>query len=219
MAIHFNSVKCPECGADLQIEQTREFAFCSYCGAKVMISNDNEKVLRTIDEARIRQAETDRIIRLRELEMEEKNRISKKNQIIVWISITLALLLMGIIGYSVDNFGMEMCMLLAINTGLWGGIIIFTADKKKTKTVMGTDGIRITAPMMDCVDRPYNNAVILYKNVGFKNINAIPLHDLGRINQKLEGKVESITINGSDEFEEEEVYPKNANILITYHSR
>ena len=50
-------------------------------------------------------------------------------------------------------------------------------------------------------------------------INAIPLHDLTRFNQKKDGMVESITINGNDEFEEEEVYPKNANILITYHSK
>ena len=56
-------------------------------------------------------------------------------------------------------------------------------------------------------------------SAGFININAIPLHDLTRFNQKKDGMVESITINGNDEFEEEEVYPKNANILITYHSK
>ena len=73
--------------------------------------------------------------------------------------------------------------------------------------------------MMDCIDYHFNKAVQLYKNAGFININAIPLHDLTRFNQKKDGMVESITINGNDEFEEEEVYPKNANILITYHSK
>lgn len=219
MAIQFNKVVCPDCGAELQIEAGRPFAFCSYCGTKVMITNDNEKVFRTIDEARIKQAETERIVRLRELEMEEKNRVSKKAQVIAWISITMVLLLIGIIGFSIDNTGMGMCMLLAMNTGIWGGIIIFSSSKKKSRSIAGSNDVMITVPMMDCIDKPYNNALILYKNAGFTNVNAIPLHDLTKFNQRAEGKVETITINGSDEFEEEEFYPKDANILITYHSR
>ena len=30
------SLKCPECGAELDIDDSREYAFCSYCGSKVM---------------------------------------------------------------------------------------------------------------------------------------------------------------------------------------
>ena len=113
--------------------------------------------------------------------------------------------------------------------GMWGIIIgayiaMFTMinsddKKKKKKKYTGSDDVEITTPMMDCVDYHYNKALQLYKNAGFININAIPLHDLSRFNQKKDGMVESITINGNDEFEEEEVYPKNANILITYHSK
>ena len=38
-------------------------------------------------------------------------------------------------------------------------------------------------------------------------------------NQGKNGKVEAVTINGSDEFEEGDIFPKNSNVLITYHSR
>lgn len=38
-------------------------------------------------------------------------------------------------------------------------------------------------------------------------------------NQKKNGQVESVTINGSDEFEEGDVFPKVSNVLITYHSK
>lgn len=32
----FISVKCPDCGADIQLDDSREFGFCNYCGAKVV---------------------------------------------------------------------------------------------------------------------------------------------------------------------------------------
>ncbi len=32
----FTAVKCPQCGADIQLDDSREFGFCNYCGTKVM---------------------------------------------------------------------------------------------------------------------------------------------------------------------------------------
>ena len=32
----FIAVKCPSCGADIQLDDSREFGFCNYCGAKVV---------------------------------------------------------------------------------------------------------------------------------------------------------------------------------------
>lgn len=32
----FVSVKCPDCGAEINLDESREFGFCSYCGAKVV---------------------------------------------------------------------------------------------------------------------------------------------------------------------------------------
>ena len=75
MAIRFISIKCPECGASLEIEEGRKQAFCTYCGAKVLIYDENhhEYTYRTIDEASLLQAN----VRLKELEYEEKKRKSK----------------------------------------------------------------------------------------------------------------------------------------------
>lgn len=30
------AMKCPQCGADIQLDDSREFGFCTYCGTKVM---------------------------------------------------------------------------------------------------------------------------------------------------------------------------------------
>ena len=45
------SVKCPDCGLTLSIEENRTQAFCTYCGAKVLISNENEHIFQQVDEA------------------------------------------------------------------------------------------------------------------------------------------------------------------------
>ncbi len=120
MALQFISVKCPDCGAELSIDNSREFAFCSYCGAKVMVHNENEHIYRNTDEARIKESETDRIVKLKQLEMEEKSNVSRKYMIIAWLAAIGILLLIGIIGMTIDDNGMGMCILLAMNVGLWG---------------------------------------------------------------------------------------------------
>ena len=55
------SVKCPDCGKTLSIEENRTQAFCSYCGAKVLLNNENEYIFRQVDEAKIKKAETERL--------------------------------------------------------------------------------------------------------------------------------------------------------------
>ena len=32
----FTSVKCPSCGASVDLDDSREFGFCTYCGTKVV---------------------------------------------------------------------------------------------------------------------------------------------------------------------------------------
>ena len=92
MSVNFTSVKCPECGASLPIEEGRTQVFCSYCGTKVIVTNDNEYIYRHIDEAGVKQAETDRMIRLRQLELEEaqaqQNAKLRSTLMKIWIPVS-----------------------------------------------------------------------------------------------------------------------------------
>ncbi len=218
MAIQFISVKCPDCGAELSIDNAREFAFCTYCGAKVMVHNDNEHIYRNIDEARIKEAETERILRLRELELEEKENNRGRKSTLVAYGVALAFVLVGAI----------ICIFAPLG-GMWGIIIgayiaMFTymksdeRKKKKSRYVSPSDAT-ITAQMLDCSGKNYNSVAMIFRSAGFTNVNSLPLGDLGMFNQRKNGQVETITINGNEEFEEGDVFPKNANILITYHSK
>ena len=107
MTIQFISVKCPDCGAELSIDNSREFAFCSYCGTKILIHNENEKIYRRIDEARIRETETERLIRLKELELLEKEQGDKRKRARAKIKWSLLLgtigILMLIVGYALGE--------------------------------------------------------------------------------------------------------------------
>jgi DNA-directed RNA polymerase subunit RPC12/RpoP len=217
MAIQFISVKCPDCGAELSIDNSREFAFCSYCGAKVMVHNDNEHIYRNIDEARIKEAETERILRLRELELEEKENNRGRKGILVAYGVALAFVIIGAlicIATPAGAFG----IMIGIYIALFAFMKSDDKKKKKSKYVSPSDAV-ITPQMLDCVGKNYNSVAMIFRSAGFTNVNPLPLGDLGMFNQRKNGQVETITINGSEEFDEGDVFPKSANILITYHSK
>lgn len=89
MAIQMIRLKCPACGANLEIESDRKTAFCTYCGEKILVHNDNEYTYRHIDEARLREIE------LEERELEEKIKDKEKrehfrktrNKVMIWLLI------------------------------------------------------------------------------------------------------------------------------------
>ena len=62
---------CPGCAAQIQLDTRRDFGFCPYCGSKIML-DDYRSTHHVVDEAKVQEAETDRLIRLKELEIKEK---------------------------------------------------------------------------------------------------------------------------------------------------
>lgn len=80
-SLEFITAKCPECGALLNIEADRSTAFCSYCGAKIVVHRDNEVIWHEIDDAMIKKAETDRIVRINEMKLrQEESQEDRKTQ-------------------------------------------------------------------------------------------------------------------------------------------
>ena len=133
MAVRFISVKCPDCGAALNIEEGRTRAFCTYCGAKVLINNDNEYVYRTIDEAGIKQAETERIIELKRMEIAERKRLAEEKRKSIKLKFTVLLGILAIvtygIGFTVEGaFGISMVG----NVAVFILLFMWAGDIKKT---------------------------------------------------------------------------------------
>jgi DNA-directed RNA polymerase subunit RPC12/RpoP len=64
MAVNTIQAQCPNCGAALNIEEGCKDVFCDYCGSKVLLHNENE--------ASVKQAETDRMVRMKQMELADK---------------------------------------------------------------------------------------------------------------------------------------------------
>lgn len=59
------TLKCPECGATLQLDQDRKEYFCTYCGSKILLDEEIQKQdirieKRIIDEVAVEQEKTKR---------------------------------------------------------------------------------------------------------------------------------------------------------------
>ena len=135
MSYSFKVIKCPECGASLNVEEDRKQIFCSYCGTKILITNENEFVYRRIDEAEVKRAETERLIRLKQLELEEQaiedakrvKRIKTKITIIVG----LVGFLMMLIGNYFNNESLFDWGFIAVGIIILTRIVQFSANSNK----------------------------------------------------------------------------------------
>lgn len=224
MALKMNSVKCPECGANLQIEEGRTQVFCSYCGTKIIITNENEHIYRHIDEADIRKAETDRMVRMRRLNMEEQGSSLKKTMTIIWMAVSLIIILICIIEMSVlDKFTNGFLMLFYLGGPVIGGgaylLFKLLPEKENEKVLLSSGGIKLPKALFPYSDKTFEEAEIILRNAGFRNINSINAHDLVIGLFEKPGKIDSITVNGEELMDGGKVYMPNIPIVITYHGK
>ena len=138
MGVNIISVRCPDCGAMMPIEEGRNQMYCSYCGSSIIITNDNEHIYRNVDEAKvklaeaeIKKAEAEKEIKLKKLEIIEKERESDKH--VKKIKIIISIIL-GIVGIFQFFLGSEISLLagmvsLTIIMYIW----IFSAIKDNNK--------------------------------------------------------------------------------------
>lgn len=217
MAIKFVAVKCPACGANLDIEDGRKQIFCSYCGTKIIVDNENEYIYRNIDEASIKKTEAETMLRLKELEMKEKederNRKGHKRAYIIAVIFIAIGLIISLLGEFEGMFAVIIGVLIAEIT------FVSQYDKKKKATrLVSQDKIQISEKMESYSGKNYTSIVGLYRAAGFTNVTAVPLNDLNIFSFNKNGLVDDIAINGDNDFEEGDVFPKSAYVTITYHS-
>lgn len=219
MAVKFTSVKCPECGANLPAEEGRERLFCSYCGTQIIVTNENEHTFRHVDEADVKRAETEQLVHLKKLELEEKENERNRKDVHTAFAIAGGLAIIGALLKFVapeNPFGQG-----AIVVAVWIALFAFISNNKKSKNkrhVISPDEVRITENMYDYEDKNFNQVVAQYRAAGFSNIQIVPLCDLNVFTAKKNGRVESVSINGNDDFDEDDIFQKSDSVMITYHS-
>lgn len=141
-SVHLITANCPKYGAVLTIENNRLEAFCSYCGTKLLIHRDNEKIYHFIDEADIKRAETeeknaetDRIIKLRHLEEAKKEKKKEQIRNIIAFAVCLLILMLGEVIENVTGASMlTACMLIiGLFGAIFSGFLLLGFDKKKNE--------------------------------------------------------------------------------------
>lgn len=241
MAVKFTSVKCPECGANLPIEEGRERIFCSYCGTPVVITNENETIVRHIDEAKIKRAETDRMIQLEQLELEKKRldqeirdaeRAGKLQSVLtkIWIVFVIILfcICIGLIFTQENDGGMPgwvgaFLFLLYIGApiAIGGGVLVFKVLPEKTtqKRLISQGGVRFPKKLEPFHEQDFHHMKQVLKASGFKNVECINKHDvILRLFTKAD-RVETVSVDGKIITSGGKVYLPDTPITITYHGK
>ena len=212
-------VKCPQCGADLEIEDGRETAFCTYCGAKIIINDENRFTYRHIDDARVKHAETEQMVKMKQMEMAEKKRVDALKTKVLKIKISLALAAIGIILMIVGSKSNSMLSIIGMFPLMGAAYIWILSKKEEDDDYMDFgDKAKIPSSIEGYEKKSYTAIEAMFINAGFTNVTSIPLNDLKVGLIKKPGLVESITINGREVTSGGKKYPKDAPVVISYHS-
>lgn len=219
MAVKFTSVKCPECGANLPIEEGRKKIFCSYCGTPIIMTDENEYTYRHVDEAEVKRAETEQLVHLKELEMEEKENARKRKGVAIAYSVAGGLAIIGVI-----SLAFPVNSLFGLGAFTIAGWIAIYANmskenqKKKAHRIVLSNEVQITETMESCEGENFDAVAGLFRSAGFNNVKTIALDDLNFFTAKKNGQVATVSIDGNVDFGEGDVFGRNANVIITYHS-
>ena len=223
MAIKFISVKCRECNASLPMEEGRKEMFCSYCGTKVIMYNENEYIYRHIDEASIKQAEAKQAIELKRIEYAEKKRNSKERRrrikIIVSILLGIVSLASFALGFTVDEvFGLAIVGLVGVTVLAYMWIRELSGNVEDDDDDDFGEKIKVPHAAANYIGKSYSAAETLFRSAGFSNVTCIPMNDLKIGLVYRPNTVASITIGSQDISLAKRKYSSNTRIVIAYHS-
>ena len=233
MATVFTAVKCPHCGATLEIEEGRNQCYCSYCGGKVLIENDNEIIIRHIDEADVIKAETDREVLIETLKREESSYTGFKliKTVIkgVWLTFIMILLVSAVIlarkffsGETVESLPVIFGTYIGLMVIFYGGYFIFYGLPKleKAQFIRSSGGIELPRDLFPLKYKNYIQVADALKQKGFTNVTCKNLHDLSVDFGGKTDTIKSIVVNGDEITDSSFVRPvfmPDANIILYYH--
>ena len=186
------SVKCPNCKKSIKINSNSSDIICEYCDTHIYVDDDASKVERLFN------VFTKSMDRSKEKNEEpiievarinlEKIKLEKKYE-------------QNILKWGIILFIMMM------------GVISIMAHYEEEDT-----RIEIPFTLKEVRKEPFQIIEQQLKDAGFTNINFIKIEDLKFGLFKSDNDIETLTVNGSEDFIEGERFEPNAKIMIYYHT-
>ena len=219
MAVNLIRAQCPNCGASLNIEEDCKEVCCEYCGSKVLLHNENE--------ASVKQAETDRIVRMKQMELADRKYADalKTKALKIKLSLIFAIagVMMILIGFAAGHASGDSnswLFILAIMGifSLCAAGFLWISILKDEEDLNSEDKARVPSSVSDFAKKDYSAIAAMFESAGFTNVRCVPLNDLAIGLLKRPGMVESITVNGETVTSGGKGFPKNAPVVISYHS-
>ncbi len=189
----FRELKCPNCGAFLEVNE--KILFCKFCGAKILVDNEtinhnHNYTYKKVDEARIRETERKEKVKLKELEYQYKAKWRKvfttAFSYIVYIAAFILLL-------------------------------IFLSESMQPRK-LNFNEVQLPISAEEYIDENYETVANEFKNMGFTNIECIAQNDLITGWFTKDGAIERISIDGDYQFESGDIFTKDSIVSITYHT-
>lgn len=183
-------LKCPECRANLEIEEGRTFCYCQYCGCKIILDDEKEEktinkninITKNVTHTK-RYVDEAEIIKATNKEKEDKRS---------WIVLIV-------------------CMVIAIGIP-FGMLTKFDIEEK----IAEKEGKVSVGFYRDLEGQDYETVVAHFKSAGFENIEVIDLKDAGIVFWKND-KVEQISVAGNTSFDSTDYFSKDSKVVISHH--
>lgn len=185
-------INCPNCGGslDMKINTNTKFIFCPYCGEQISV--DDGKIEYVIT----KNININKNINHTKRTIDDADVIRAKNE---GMGDKIALFI----------------MILFFVVGFGGLFIMWGIEEAETKSAIEAGKISAGSDD-DYVDEKYEAAVEQLETLGFTNIKTIDLDNSG-IAFWNSGEVESISINGENNFYSTDYFEPDATIIIKYH--
>ena len=188
-------LKCEGCGAILKVNEELKKVTCNYCGTEFLVDDEVKRVEinKNINHHKIytdeaRIKENERKIK----ELEYKDKDKKRDNIVIFAC-----------------FGI-MIFLVLFSVGM-----SFYYEKQSEP-----DKNELKVPMSAKKYKGENYEVVVQQleDAGFENVESKAIKDLVIGWMTKDGEVESISIAGDTEFEEGEIFSKDSQVIVTYHT-
>ena len=188
--------------------------------------DDYRSTHRVVDEARIQETETERLIRLKELEIVEKEialeekmiATTRRNRTIAF-GIALSFVIIGVIVLIfAPSTAFGPCSIMG---GVWIAIFTFVSIETQKSKIEDYNKarhgmIKLTEESTKVKNKNVRSVESTYRMLGFQNIALLNLKDLRAGILIKPGAVDSLTIDGKIP-KIGKWYNPNSTIVITYH--